>query len=1200
MKGKWLHPQCACNATVRVGTYQIRPINFTDELVVYRAPNVSLSDDVVISFGINGQQYNPDIVLNYKDIENTYTYYGVPIITSYFPEEGPETGGTVIKFKGFGFTPYRDNQGKILERPVWIRMRKIGTKIYTQSKEAEFVDSENVEWSTPPGETDTHYILEISLNNQDFTQIIMINKTYSYTYYVSPRISNIYPQFGPVSSPKPVTMFIKGTNFNCPDEKCQYLQVRFGKGDESVYVPGVKVNETEIHCQVPKFNKPDVVPVEITLDGYYFTTDKIEYGFYDPYIWRVTPKIVSKKGNTTITIKGNGFVNTTGTWLKIRYGDTNKKLICKGGPCIVMGKYIDKNTIEAQTFAYTDVIVEKTGFSLEREEQFSVEVSVFGDYFTENHIKILYFTEPNAIDANPSEVVSNGYEAILIPTNFLTNESYPKNPEKVQNSETIFREFGEAYCKFTSISGKTVITKAIMFHYPLKENESLNSISCPSPVWQLAEGVEEETVVLSISVNGGSDYSRVRLIKILERLDLFRIYPMCGPTYGKTKIRIIGTGLKYYQGVQIKWGVMNSIPLETTKIQMFSYSKERSLSQDPYENEIISLNDYEVKLMYREELKYGSLYTYSPRLPNFDRTHGGQVYVSLGKTQALTVQSWKPYYMQAYSSSFLEYYFYQQPTMKDMRPHGGSTTGGTKIVIRGSWFKYMPEYGVIPYMKIGEKVTRCEFESTVRIVCRAPPNEYTEAALSLSVGLNGVDFGETELKYHYYPPPIILDDNPKSGPESGGTRIHMTGVRFSNLSSPSEFKCRFTSLDLTMRPKYIPAIYENATSIICPSPGGWSSGSKVNIEVTFNGEEYTNSSMTFYFYSIISASPRSGPSDGTAGILTIEGSGFKNSDLIFCSFDQTRYKPLEVTWNAIKCKIPKAKNGDDFFGTVPLEVTINGIDWYRFDGGFHYYPQINVTDFYPKTGPAKGNAVIKFFGYNFRADFALAKPACKFGPYIGPAEVLSETEMLCHLPKIETFNMTYKVEAALNSLSFVKDLSQSDFVPYGIYDIDPYSGPIGIQTQLTVTGDGFSRDGKAKCRFGIPGDYAILEGIVLSNTKMLCMSPKSFEIIPKVMEPPYAVPFSISFFDEKINPWTGSKYKTKGTNASTESIYDAWTQTGHIFRFYKQPILMRITPKFCKIREIIDVYAYANPKTPFIQRNIDTINNVFSNDCNSS
>ena len=98
------------------------------------------------------------------------------------------------------------------------------------------------------------------------------------------------------------------------------------------------------------------------------------------------------------------------------------------------------------------------------------------------------------------------------------------------------------------------------------------------------------------------------------------------------------------------------------------------------------------------------------------------------------------------------------------------------------------------------------------------------------------------------------------------------------------------------------------------------------------------------------------------------------------------------------------------------------------------------------------------------------------------------------------------------------------------------------------------------------------------------MSPKSFEVIPKVMEIPFAVPFSISFFDEKINPWTNTKYKPKSNNDTIDSFYDAWTQSGHVFRFYKQPILMRINPKMCKVREIVEVYAFANPKTPFVQR----------------
>lgn len=37
--------------------------------------------------------------------------------------------------------------------------------------------------------------------------------------------------------------------------------------------------------------------------------------------------------------------------------------------------------------------------------------------------------------------------------------------------------------------------------------------------------------------------------------------------------------------------------------------------------------------------------------------------------------------------------------------------------------KYMPEYGIVPHCKIGPKVVRAKFFSTVRIVCMSPPND---------------------------------------------------------------------------------------------------------------------------------------------------------------------------------------------------------------------------------------------------------------------------------------------------------------------------------------------------------------------------------------------------------------------------------------------------------------------------------------------
>ena len=372
----------------------MRPLNYTEDTIFVRTPNVTHPDDVVVSHGINGQQYNPDITLNKKDPENTFTYYGRPIITNYYPHKGPSVGGTIIKITGFGFTPFKDNDGKPAKRPVWIRLRKYNaTNVVTKSKPADYVDNENIHWTAPPGEGETHHIMELSLNDEDFYPIIPINESYSYTYYSSPRVDNLYPTFGPLGHSSEIMLFIKGRNFNCYDDNCTHVSCRFSKGDEAIYVPAKRISPTEIHCQVPKYNRPDVVPVEISLDDEYYTSDNKEFGFYDPFVWNVKPKMVSRKGNTTIRIHGYGFVNTTGTSLKVRYGLANRRLLCRNGPCTVMGKYIDQNTIEAHTFPYNDVVYADTGLPLDRDE-FAVEVSVYGDDYTNNNATIFYFLEP--------------------------------------------------------------------------------------------------------------------------------------------------------------------------------------------------------------------------------------------------------------------------------------------------------------------------------------------------------------------------------------------------------------------------------------------------------------------------------------------------------------------------------------------------------------------------------------------------------------------------------------------------------------------------------------------------------------------------------------------------------------------------------------------------------------------------------------
>jgi hypothetical protein len=55
-----------------------------------------------------------------------------------------------------------------------------------------------------------------------------------------------------------------------------------------------------------------------------------------------------------------------------------------------------------------------------------------------------------------------------------------------------------------------------------------------------------------------------------------------------------------------------------------------------------------------------------------------------------------------------------------MHPRSGLTKGDTLVEVIGYDFKYMPEYGIVPHCKFGDKVVRAYFDSTVRLVCRSP------------------------------------------------------------------------------------------------------------------------------------------------------------------------------------------------------------------------------------------------------------------------------------------------------------------------------------------------------------------------------------------------------------------------------------------------------------------------------------------------
>jgi hypothetical protein len=63
-----------------------------------------------------------------------------------------------------------------------------------------------------------------------------------------------------------------------------------------------------IQCTIPKYPAPETLSVDVSFNGQDFTNDGVKYGFMDPFILDVEPRLISSKGTTMVIVKGYGFV----------------------------------------------------------------------------------------------------------------------------------------------------------------------------------------------------------------------------------------------------------------------------------------------------------------------------------------------------------------------------------------------------------------------------------------------------------------------------------------------------------------------------------------------------------------------------------------------------------------------------------------------------------------------------------------------------------------------------------------------------------------------------------------------------------------------------------------------------------------------------------------------------------------------------
>ena len=77
---------------------------------------------------------------------------------------------------------------------------------------------------------------------------------------------------------------------------------------DRIEIPGKLTESGNVVCDIPKYPAPETLKVDVSFNDHDYTNDNVKFGFLDPYILGISPRLVSVKGGTKLNMTGYGFV----------------------------------------------------------------------------------------------------------------------------------------------------------------------------------------------------------------------------------------------------------------------------------------------------------------------------------------------------------------------------------------------------------------------------------------------------------------------------------------------------------------------------------------------------------------------------------------------------------------------------------------------------------------------------------------------------------------------------------------------------------------------------------------------------------------------------------------------------------------------------------------------------------------------------
>ena len=294
----------------------------------------------------------------------------------------------------------------------------------------------------------------------------------------------------------------------------------------------------------------------------------------------------------------------------------------------------------------------------------------------------------------------------------------------------------------------------------------------------------------------------------------------------------------------------------------------------------------------------------------------------------------------------------------------------------------------------------------------------------------------------------------------------------------------------------------------------------VVVEVSLNGQDFTNSAQTFSYYDpsvwrLRSLQPRGGPLGGNTSLL-VETEQLQPLGDVRCRFGRWNLE-MDATLEGpsrLRCLSPthwRPRAGTQY---EELQVTLNGQDYLDSPHAviFTFYALddtkgLAVTRISPLGGPAAGGTMLQLTGTGFW-DFGGVHCHFARSDVLIPATRIGVSGLRCIAPVLEhsDVQLDVSVDVTINGHSHASTRSKLRFTYYGYVSISrvvPQGAPFGHSLPVTIWGFGFrdfDRGQGLLCQFGGMSVVAATRIPGSEGTSVICMSPSLDRDTPDALQ----------------------------------------------------------------------------------------------------